>query len=336
LGQPPEGILLLTSCKEGQRSVEDPKLGHGIFLYFLMEGLAGAADVNRNGKISLFELYMYSELKTKTYVRNMCNLIQTPVMKGEIAGVYDIGTVPDRVPHSIEAETLSRPAGQPDPEATAATQSPTALTSQSRPDFDDLGIKAAIAQADEYFIQGKFGEAIDAYSSVILIDNTNRNLNLKRGSVYLAKGDIEKAAIDYQLGGKPLPLPVTADSAKLKFGVAVTATVRRGQTLAITKISHLNGRDWLFVAAVNGNDAARGWIPKDAVIAKLAEKTASETASALDTSQHTTTRHYSEDVNSRYAPRPPQQRRIKQGRQRDQSYRQRQFPQRFGGRGRRR
>ena len=253
-----------------------------------------------------------------------------------IAGVYDIGTVPDRFTRPIETDTLSWPADPPEPETTASTLSTTAPASRSRPDFDDSGIKAAIVQADEYFIQGKFSEAIDAYSTVILIDNTNRNLNLKRGSVYLAKGDIEKAVIDYQLGGKPLPLSVTADSAKLKFGDNVSATVRRGQTLAITKISHLNGHDWLFVAAVNGNDAARGWISKDAVIAKLVEKTASETASALDTSQHTTTRHYSEDVKSHYTTRSPQQRQIEQGRKRDRSYRQRSSPRRTGSRSRRR
>lgn len=337
LKQPPEGILLLTSCKEGQRSVEDPKFGHGVFLYYLIEGLEGAADANRNGMISLFELYMYSELKTKTYVRNTCNLIQTPVMKGEIAGVYDIGTVPDRTTHSNEAESLSRPASQPDLSATAATQTPTALPSPSHPDSENMGIKAAIAQADEYFVQGKFSEAVDAYSSVLLIDSTNRNLNLKRGSVYLAKGDIEKAVIDYQLGGKPLPLPVTTASAKLKFGDTVTATVRRGQTLAITKISNLNGYEWLFVASVDGNDAARGWIHKDAVIATLAEKTASETTSALNTPQHTTSQHYSGDANSRrYAPQSSRQRRIEQGRQRNQSNRRRPTSKRFGGRSRRR
>jgi hypothetical protein len=199
---------------------------------------------------------------------------------------------------------------------------------------DDPGIKAAIAQADEYFIQGKLDEAIEAYSTVMLIDSTNRDLNLKRGSVYLAKGDIEQAVIDYQLGGKPLPLPVTAESAKLKSGVEVKATVRRGQTLAITKITEFKGSDWLFVTAVDGNDAARGWIHIDAVTEQPAAKAVSQPATTSRVNQGTPSRYYPDNQNSRYRAQTPLQRLIEQGLQREQLKRQRLAPQRMGGRNR--
>lgn len=335
LKQPPEGILLLTSCKAGQRSVEDPRFGHGVFLYFLMKGLEGEADANRDGKISLFELYMFSELKTKTHVRNKLNLVQTPVMKGEIAGVYDIGMVPDLVSHSLEAEATNPVAADSGPSATSPLGSESSTAAPTGSQFENPGIKAAIDQADEYFVQGMIDEAIDAYSSVILVDSTNRDLYLKRGSVYLAKGDIEKAVVDYQLGGKPLPLPVTKDSAKLQFGTKVTATVKRGQTLSITKITQLKGRDWLFVDAVDGNDAARGWIRKDAVTGQPAEKTITRPVEVMDVNQpatgprYDTVPRYDDGSKSRYDPRSPLQRLLEQNRQR-----QRIFPQRFGGRGR--
>ena len=174
-------------------------------------------------------------------------------------------------------------------------------------------------------------EAIQAYSSVLLIDRNNRDLNLKRGSVNLAKGEIEKAVVDYQLGGKPLPLPVTADSAKLQFGSKVSATVKRGQTLSITKLTQLNGQDWLFVAAVDGNDAARGWIRKTAVLGKVAEAAVSEPITSMDSMQPFESGQFSEKGSSRYSPRSPLQRLMEQGRQ-QQFGRQRWLPQRYSGR----
>jgi uncharacterized caspase-like protein len=61
LKEPPQGLRVLASCDVGQWSAEDPKRRHGIFMYYVLEGLRGAADReyagNRNGQVSLEELY---------------------------------------------------------------------------------------------------------------------------------------------------------------------------------------------------------------------------------------------------------------------------------------
>src|SRR5262249_33294443 len=47
---PPRGILVLSSCAPGQYSFEDRALKHGVFTNYLLEGLAGSADANHNGR----------------------------------------------------------------------------------------------------------------------------------------------------------------------------------------------------------------------------------------------------------------------------------------------
>lgn len=92
----PAGILALSSAAEGQLSWEDEQFGHGVFMHFVMEGLSGRADLevngNRNGAVSLLELYAYSNLQTKRWVlRNRPGYLQTPELLGKITGDFDLG-----------------------------------------------------------------------------------------------------------------------------------------------------------------------------------------------------------------------------------------------------
>ncbi len=66
-----------------------PELGHGIFTYFLTEGLRGAADLNRDGIVSLDELYAYVEQQVSRKSRAVGGN-QHPVMKGELEGVLPL------------------------------------------------------------------------------------------------------------------------------------------------------------------------------------------------------------------------------------------------------
>ena len=127
LEQPPGGILVLTSCQPGQVSVEDPKLGHGVFMHFVLAGLAGAADReegNRNGAVSLLELYKFAESHTKSHVWDTRSLHQTPMLRGEIKGDYEIArlespsrsapepSAPQVVTSSIGMKMVLIPAGE--------------------------------------------------------------------------------------------------------------------------------------------------------------------------------------------------------------------------------
>ena len=54
------GIALLTSAEANEVSFEDARWeGHGVFTYYLLQGMQGAADVNQNGFVTIGELFEY-------------------------------------------------------------------------------------------------------------------------------------------------------------------------------------------------------------------------------------------------------------------------------------
>ncbi|MBU6172624.1 MAG: SUMF1/EgtB/PvdO family nonheme iron enzyme [Planctomycetes bacterium] len=87
--RPPEGLVIFNSCGPGQISWEDEKLGHGVFMNYFLQGLSGEADANKNGKISLEELFEYSSDKTESFVATRRSDFQRPSRKGEIHGKFE-------------------------------------------------------------------------------------------------------------------------------------------------------------------------------------------------------------------------------------------------------
>jgi Caspase domain len=84
-----KGRVIITASRPTEVSLELPELGHGIFTYYLVQGRKGAADLNRDGIVSLQELYEYLNQqvsrKSRAVGRN-----QHPVMKGELEGVLPL------------------------------------------------------------------------------------------------------------------------------------------------------------------------------------------------------------------------------------------------------
>jgi formylglycine-generating enzyme required for sulfatase activity/uncharacterized caspase-like protein len=76
-----KGLLVLTSCSVGECSYEEPEWGHGIFTYYLMEGLGGAADVRGRGYVTMLDLYQYASDKTTTYVARVKREVQKPRLR---------------------------------------------------------------------------------------------------------------------------------------------------------------------------------------------------------------------------------------------------------------
>lgn len=74
-----EGFFLLAASKPGEESEERPDLGHGAFTYGILQGLAGAADADGNGDITVTELFGYV---TRT-VSALTNERQHPYYKVE-------------------------------------------------------------------------------------------------------------------------------------------------------------------------------------------------------------------------------------------------------------
>ena len=86
------GRAIVTAARPAEVSIELPELGHGIFTYYLTEGLRGAADLNRDGIVSLQELYEYVEQQVSRKSR-LVGGNQHPVMKGEMEGVLPLTKV---------------------------------------------------------------------------------------------------------------------------------------------------------------------------------------------------------------------------------------------------
>jgi uncharacterized caspase-like protein len=87
-----KGRAIVTASRPAEVSIELPELGHGIFSYYLVNGLKGAGDLNRDGIVSLQELYEYVEQQVTAKSRAVGGN-QHPVMKGELEGVLPLTKV---------------------------------------------------------------------------------------------------------------------------------------------------------------------------------------------------------------------------------------------------
>ena len=51
--------MILTASSANEVSAENDRLAHGIFTYFLLEGLRGKADIDGDGIVTVDESYRY-------------------------------------------------------------------------------------------------------------------------------------------------------------------------------------------------------------------------------------------------------------------------------------
>ena len=76
------GKVIITASAANEVSVEKDDLQHGVFTYYLLEGLKGAADSDRDGMITVDEAYRYVSEK----VPRATGQEQHPVKKGSVEG----------------------------------------------------------------------------------------------------------------------------------------------------------------------------------------------------------------------------------------------------------
>jgi len=72
------GIALLMSSKAEELSLEDHGLRQGVFTYYVLQGMKGAADANNDYIVTVKELYNYVYVKVRQYTAG----VQTPVLTG--------------------------------------------------------------------------------------------------------------------------------------------------------------------------------------------------------------------------------------------------------------
>ena len=81
--------MILTASDANEVSMEKDELNHGVFTYYLLEGLRGKADADGDGVITLDEVYKYVSMK----VPQATGQDQHPVKKGEMTGQIVLGVV---------------------------------------------------------------------------------------------------------------------------------------------------------------------------------------------------------------------------------------------------
>ena len=110
--KPPQGILQLTSCGPGEKSYEDVDFQHSVFMNYVLEGLEGRADANRNGWVSLFELASYTNDKTKNFVADKYSAFQRPRLQGDTPDFDFSPVVHPVITNSIGMKLAFIPAGE--------------------------------------------------------------------------------------------------------------------------------------------------------------------------------------------------------------------------------
>ena len=84
-----KGRVIISSCSANEVSKEDDTLKHGVFSYYMLEGLKGRADQDGDGIITVSELFSYISRK----VPEASGQDHHPVKKGETEGELVIGRV---------------------------------------------------------------------------------------------------------------------------------------------------------------------------------------------------------------------------------------------------
>ena len=89
LSQIGDGVCIISASDDNQFSQESKKWGggHGVFTYYLVEGLKGGADYNKNNKVSLGEIIPYLSEQVRRATRNA----QTPTVAGRFDPALSIG-----------------------------------------------------------------------------------------------------------------------------------------------------------------------------------------------------------------------------------------------------
>ena len=89
LAQAEPGTALIMSSKSDETSLESSGLRQGVFSHFLIRGLKGEADQNKNEVVSIQELYTYIFENVRSYT----GMRQSPVIKGDFDETMTVSVI---------------------------------------------------------------------------------------------------------------------------------------------------------------------------------------------------------------------------------------------------
>ncbi|MFH1007663.1 MAG: tetratricopeptide repeat protein [Candidatus Latescibacterota bacterium] len=186
-----EGKIVFAAAKADQKSVEIPKLGHGIFTYCLIDGLKGKADQkpfgNEDGLVAVSELGNYLQREVASIAARQGGR-QNPIIE---------------VMEATEDIVLSRP-GRKQPEASEERVAPTSAVEQF-PDGDKGVDVDAMVTALTYFQEGirlfqkgEYAQAILEYRRAVKVDPKLAEAHEGLGETYLMTDQPSKAVENAQ------------------------------------------------------------------------------------------------------------------------------------------
>lgn len=92
-----EGFITIASCKQNQYSYEWPEKRHGVFTYFLLEALNGAADSDKDNKVTLHEAYEYVFQGVSSWcTESNVQIRQEPLFSAEYSGLFEFAYLKDK------------------------------------------------------------------------------------------------------------------------------------------------------------------------------------------------------------------------------------------------
>ena len=103
-----QGQVVITSSAANEASQESDEIGGGYFTHFLASALTGAADVDHDGRVTLYETYAYVHQETKFHTAGTRIGSQSPGYDWDLSGEGDLVLAELR---PDEQATLVLPAG---------------------------------------------------------------------------------------------------------------------------------------------------------------------------------------------------------------------------------
>ena len=83
-------ILAYSSARWDQEALESSALGHGLFTHALVEGLGGAADAAKSGRVDTVQLSDYLQRRVPELAKPFQREQNPQVFKGRDAEVYTL------------------------------------------------------------------------------------------------------------------------------------------------------------------------------------------------------------------------------------------------------
>jgi hypothetical protein len=91
----PHGSVELRASSVGEAAQESDELGGAVFTHFLISGLRGAADADRDGRVTLAELYAYTYRATLRRTTS-APILQHPSVQMNLSGAGEVVLTPRR------------------------------------------------------------------------------------------------------------------------------------------------------------------------------------------------------------------------------------------------